>query len=119
MAKKILNTSNFIKAGFNKPEQIMFNAIKRDVLKEITLPRNTDLIMIDVIACEYIKYVRALNQNLPRIAIASAKAMREYLAELNLTPKSRAETNTASTLSNIFKILNKEEDNDAGNTTEI
>ena len=109
--EKIIKTSNFIRQSMSAPEKRIFSAIKRDVLKEIINPKNSDLIMVDVISCEYIKYVRSLNANLPRIAIASAKAMREYLAELSLTPKSRAETNTASTLSNIFKILNKEEDN--------
>ena len=106
---KIISTSNFIKQSMATAEKRMFCAIKRDILKEMVIPKNADLIMVDVIGCEYIKYVRALVANQPRIAIASAKAMREYLAELNLTPKSRAETSSASTLSSIFKILNKEE----------
>jgi len=118
MSKKIISTSKFVVQSFDKIEKRMFAAIKRDILKEIITPKNADLIMVDVIGCEYIKYVRALQAGQPRIAIASAKAMREYLAELNLTPHSRVETNTTSTLSTIFKILNKE-DNDARDTQEI
>jgi len=118
MSKKIIRTSTFIMESFSPAEKKMFAAIKRDVLKEIINPKNSDLIMVDVISCEYIKYVRALAADLPRIAIASAKAMREYLAELNLTPHSRVETNTASTLSTIFKILNKEEEH-AGDTEKV
>ena len=106
---KIINTSKFIIQSMTPQEKKMFSAIKRDLLKEIITPKNSDLLMIDIIGCEYIKYARALVTNLPRIAIASAKALREYLSELNLTPKSRTETNTASTLSTIFKILNKNE----------
>lgn len=107
----ILETSAFIRASMSVPERRMFAAIKRDILSELVTPRNSDLLLVDVLACEYIKYARALTDNLPRIAIASAKALREFLGELNLTPKSRLETNTASTLSTIFKILNKEEPN--------
>ena len=117
--EKIIRTSNFVRTTMTAPERRMFGAIKRDILKEIVTPRNSDLLMVDVIGCEYIKYVRALAANQPRIAIASAKALREYLAELNLTPKSRVETNTASTLSTIFKILNKEEENHAWNKESV
>lgn len=110
MVDKLLHTSNFVKRSMTAEEKRIFSAIKRDILKEIAVPKNADYLMLDIIGCEYIKYVRALTANLPRIAIASAKAMREYLAELNLTPHSRVETNTASTLSTIFKILNQEEE---------
>lgn len=115
---KLIRTSNFVKQSMTATEKRIFSAIKRDILKEIVTPRNSDYLMMDIVGCEYVKYVRALNANLPRIAIASAKAMREYLAELNLTPHSRAETNTASTLSTIFKILNQE-DSHAGNSTPL
>ena len=104
--KKIINTSSFIRTSLTAPEKRMFAVIKRDLLKQFILPKNSDLLMIDIIACEYIKYARSLAANQPRIAIASAKALREYLAELNLTPKSSIESNTGSTLSNIFKVLN-------------
>lgn len=124
---KIIKTSSFITVTFSPAEKRIFSAIKRDVLKEIPVPKNTDYLMVDIIACEYIKYVRALGGAavadgvttipMPRMAIASAKAIREYLAELTLTPKSRAETNTASTLSTIFKILNKGDDNAGDKTT--
>jgi len=108
--QKIINTSSFIRTSLSVQEKRMFAVIKRDILKQIILPKASDLLMIDIIACEYIKYTRSLVSNLPRIAIASAKAMREYLAELNLTPKSRTESNTGSTLSNIFKVINSREE---------
>ena len=111
MSKAVLTTSAFIRTSLKAPERLMFNAIKRDILKDLVTPHTSDLLMIDIICCEYIKYARALTANLPRIAVACAKALREYLAELCLTPHSRMETNSASTLSTIFKILNKEEDN--------
>ena len=123
MVDKILHTSDFITGSLSPEEHKMFSCIKRDIHREIAVPKNADYLMIDVICAEYIKYVRALNANLPRIAVACAKAMREYLSELNLTPKSRAETNTASTLSTIFKVLNSStghaEDTDAEHTQEI
>lgn len=110
---KIIRTSNFVKQGMTPAEKRIFSAVKRDVLKQIPAPRNSDYLMMDIIGCEYIKYVRALAADKPRIAVACAKAMREFLAELNLTPHSRAETNTATTLSTIFKIIKKEEDDHA------
>jgi len=113
MVERILSTSTYVLKTLTTEEKRMFKAIKRDILKEIALAKNADLIMVDVIACEYIKYVQALRATQPRIAIASAKALREYLAELNLTPKSRAETNTATTLSTIFKLLNNGETTNA------
>ena len=118
MVDKLLHTSSFIKRSMSAEEKRIFSAIKRDILKEISVPKNSDYLMLDIIGCEYIKYVRALVANLPRIAIASAKAMREYLAELNLTPHSRTETNTSNTLSNIFKILDQEGDH-ARNSEEV
>ena len=123
MSDKIIQTSDFMTVSLTPEEHKMFAAIKRDILGEIPVPKNADYIMVDVIGAEYIKYVRALRADLPRIAIACAKAMREYLSELNLTPKSRAETNTASTLSTIFKVLNEstghKEDSDAGDSQTI
>lgn len=108
--EKIIDTSAFIRQSMTAPEKRMFGVIKRELLKEMVLPKSSDRLLIDIVASEYIKYVRSLKDNLPRIAISSAKAMREYLLELNLTPKSRTETNTSSTLSNIFKVLNGRED---------
>ncbi len=111
--EKIIQTSNFIRKSLSSAEKKMFGVIKRDILKEIPIPKNADLLMIDIIGCEYIKYVRALEAGQARIAISCAKSMREYLSELNLTPKSRVETTTSSTLSTIFKILNNKENEDA------
>lgn len=121
MGESVVESSEFIKNGLDNEEKSMFHAIKRDLLKEIAVPKNSDRIMIDIIACEYIKYKRAFETDLPRIAVSCAKAMREFMSELNLTPKSRAETNTATTLSTIFKVLNhnKEDESDAGNTQNI
>jgi len=115
---KIITTSNFVKQGMTPAEKRIFSAIKRDVLKQIVNPRNSDYLMMDIIGAEYVKYVRALTTDKPRIAVACAKALREYLSELNLTPHSRAETNTASTLSTIFKLLNQEEDH-AEHSTQV
>lgn len=109
MSKAVLATSAFIRTSLTAPERRMFAAIKRDILKDIVTPHTADLLLVDVLCCEYIKYARALTSNLPRIAVACAKALREYLAELCLTPHSRMETNSASTLSTIFKIINKED----------
>lgn len=115
MVDKIARTSKFMMNSMSAAEKRIFKAIKRDLLKEIVTPKNSDRIMVDIVAAEYVKYVRAAVAQQPRIAISSAKAMREYLSELNLTAKSRAETSTSSTLSNIFKIMNKKEDTNARN----
>ena len=109
--EKIIDASAFIRSSMTPAEKKMFGVVKRELLKELVLPKSADRLMVDIVGCEYIKYARALRDDLPRIAISSAKSMREYLIELNLTPKSRTETNTSSTLSNIFKVLNNGREN--------
>ena len=91
----------------SKAEKKIFNKIKRSLMQTLANPNHAVKMLIDVAAWEYIIYIRktmSLTSNTSRIA----GSIRDILSELDLTPKSKKNSEVSATLSEIFQTLSKD-----------
>lgn len=94
-------------------EKTIFNRMTRELCQKFPNIANNNYILIEMIAVEYIRYARSIKNEKNRIARGCVSAMIDLMSELNVTPKSRGVGEVGTTLSELFKVLRK--DNNASN----
>jgi hypothetical protein len=83
-------------------EKSLYRKSKRALLRSFSSPNAAVKQLVDVASLEYILYMRkALEGN----GSVHAKNIREFLCELDLTPKSKKTTEVATTLSQVLSHL--------------
>lgn len=83
-------------------EKRLYRKSKRSLLRSFVNPNQAVKQLVDVVSVEYVMYMRNALQGK---GTTHAKNIREFLSELDLTPKSKKSAEVATTLSQVLAHL--------------
>ena len=103
IVERSIKDCSILRESLTPAETKIFNKIKRSLMRTFVKPNHAVKILIDLSAMEYIRYIRGLNgdENISR----TAKSIVDLLCELDLTPKSKKNSEVSKTLSQIFQSI--------------
>ena len=83
-------------------EKRLYRKSKRSLLRSFSNPNQAVKQLVDVVSIEYVMYMRNALQGK---GATHAKNIREFLGELDLTPKSKKSSEVSATLSQVLAQL--------------
>ena len=89
-------------AAMTAPEKKLYRKTKRTLLKSFATPNAAVRALVDVVAVEVVMYFRNV---LEGKGSKHASTIREFLCELDLTPKSKKTSEVSTTLSQVLAQL--------------
>ena len=103
MMKRLSKQGTFLKKSLSAPERLVFQSIRRDLADELN--GTASEMIIDLLACEYIRYNRALVKDEHRIAAQAVNNLIAIFNEMGMTPKSKQDKAASGTLSTILAVM--------------
>jgi len=110
IVERSIKDSGLVRDSLSPGERKTFNKIKRSLMKTFVNPNYAVKILIDIAAMEYIRYTRQFQRVVTTDMSRIARSIKDTLAELDLTPRSRKSVEVSKTLSQIFQTIAEESD---------
>ena len=106
---KLSRDNKLLQDQFVPKEKKLYQTFRRELLKNFDKPDYAILMIINVAAGEYIRYIRFININDQTNSAACVKSILNALNDLKLTPSSQEAADVSNTLSQLMNsIANKQ-----------
>ena len=102
---KLSRDNKILQDHLSAPEKKLYQTFRRELLKNFDNPDYAILMIINVTAGEYIRYIRFLNESDQPHSAACVKNILASLNELKLTPSSQEAADVSNTLSQLMNSL--------------
>lgn len=103
--EKIARDCRLLQDQFQPSEKRVYQTFRRELLKNFDNPDYAILMIINVIAGEYIRYIRYMGTNDQPHSAACVKSILSSLNELKLTPSSQEAADVSNTLSQLMNSI--------------